>query len=157
MNRLISFAITGIMVISMGSNCFAAQKEIETGNSKEITIEKNDEEYSVVDEQAVSDGYSRASWGQGYLHCSNPVFSNPSGYAETKTYSGTAYSMYTRLQLIDSDSISYLTAKAELKNASSVNSATLLSPTKKCSFHGSHGIQDTSSSGWQTANTQQYY
>lgn len=83
----------------------------------------------------------RASYGEGILHCQDPLFSKPSGYAETKTYSGVAYCLTAQVQLIDADSITYLSDNATVNNASTVSSATLLSPTKMCSFHGNHSIK----------------
>lgn len=158
MKKLLCFALTGILTMSMGVTCFAAQKNTTNGNPDEVTIERAaDEIYPAVDTKSITDGYSRASWGEGVLHCTDPLFDTPSGYAETKTYSGSAYYMYAQLQLIDADSISYLSGKQEAYYTNSVVSATLKSKTEACSFHGSHGIQDTSTSSTQTAHTQEYF
>ena len=42
-------------------------------------------------------------------------------------------------------------------NTSSVQSSTLTAKTEKCTFTGKHSLQDTSSSGWQTATTSKTY
>lgn len=140
------------MVVLAGTNCYAAEIEKSEVTAKDVTINR-ESEYPIVDTVAINDGKMRASWGQGILHCQNPLLSKPSGYAETKTYSGTAYYMTAQVQLIDGDSITYLSDTAKLYNVSTVSSATLLSPTNVCSFHGIHTIKDTSSSSVQSANT----
>lgn len=81
----------------------------------------------------------------------------PRAYAETKTFGGTAYSLYVRLGMIDNDGTSSSTEKVTASNASSVISPTLLSPTSKCEFMGEHGIKDLSSSQWQTSSTYKRY
>lgn len=47
--------------------------------------------FEVASVVMLSDGVSRASWGQGELYCSKPLFSKPQGYAKTVTFAGTAY------------------------------------------------------------------
>lgn len=153
MKRFLCLVAAGIMTISMGSVCMAAEEDVVYGNEEEVIIEhRTDEAYTVVDRKMMTDGYSRASWGEGLLHVSTPLMSNPSGYAETRTYSGTAYYLYARTILIDDDSIHYDTEKG-VYSESTVCTAELLSPTKKCEFSGEHKIRDTSSSGWQECRT----
>ena len=154
MKKSLYLLISGIMILSMGNVCMAAEREMTYGNVDEVIIDRpEDEVYPVVDEKIITDGYARVSWGKGDLHVSNPLFGKPSAYAETSAFAGTAYCMYAQAGLIDNDDISYATDKAQEKWVSSINSATLLSPTKKCEFMGYHGIQDTSNSDWQTTST----
>lgn len=158
MKRFLCLVVSGIMTLSMGSVCMAAEKDVIYDNVEEVIIDRPaDEIYPAVDEKMATDGYSRASWGKGILHASNPLGDKPRAYAETQTYSGTAYCMYAQTGLIDDDGISYLTDKQTSYNISSITSATLLSPTEKCDFIGYHGLQDTSSSGWQSCETYKNY
>lgn len=149
--KVLSTVIAATMMFSMGSVCYAA----EPLNNDDLM----DQEivYEIADVEEITDGRARASWGQGVLHSSDPVGANPSAYAETKTYSGTAYCMYAKTGLVDANGVSYNTEKQTAYNISTVSSATLLSPTASCDFIGYHGIQDTSSSGWQTATTGKSY
>lgn len=158
MKRFLCFVVSGIMTLSIGSVCMAAEKDVIYGNVEKVIIDRPaDEIYPVVDEKMVTDGYSRASWGKGILHASNPLGAKPRAYAETQTYSGTAYCMYAQTGMVDDNDISFLTEKQKSYNISSITSATLLSSTEKCKFMGYHGLQDTSSSGWQSCETYKSY
>ena len=153
MKKIIGSTLAGVMLLSMSTVCFAAESDVDT-----LSTEPTDERIYVISDESLTTnkGAREPSWGKGTLYTSNPLFSKPSGYAETTTYAGTAYSMYALLQLIDADGISYLSDKPYAYNTTSVRTSTLLSPTSRCSFHGSHGIQATSTSGWQTTHTQKF-
>lgn len=154
MKKSLCLLISTIMILSMGSVCMAAERETVCGNVDEVIIDRpEDEVYPVADEKIITDGKARVEWGKGELHVSNPLFGKPSAYAETYAYAGTVYCMYAQVGLIDDDDISYASDKAQENWVSSITSATLLSPTKKCEFMGYHGIQDTSSSKWQETAT----
>lgn len=151
-------AMAMVMVMSWGSVAFAAEEGEMVKEEQDVEMEMlSDEDYVVVDRKAISDGKARASWGEGILHASDPIIGNPRAYAETKTFGGTAYSLYVRLGMIDNDGTSSSTEKVTASNASSVISPTLLSPTSKCEFMGEHGIKDLSSSQWQTSSTYKRY
>lgn len=156
MNKIVEkgvmMMLTMGMIVLAGTNCYAAEIEKSEVTAKDITISR-EAEYPIVDRVGINDGKMRASYGEGILHCQDPLFSKPSGYAETKTYSGVAYCLTAQVQLIDADSITYLSDNATVNNASTVSSATLLSPTKMCSFHGNHSIKNTTNSSVQYANT----
>lgn len=82
-------------------------------------------------EAALTDGVTRASWGTGTLIHENPLGRKPWAYAKTSTYAG---------------------------NASSVTSGTIIARTESgVKFNGEHRLQDTSSSGWQSASTSASY
>ena len=154
MKKSIFLLISMIMILSMGSVCMAAEGDIVYGNADGVIIDRSEDDvYPVADEKIITDGHARVDWGKGELHVSDPLFGKPSAYAETYTYSGTAYCIYAQAGMIDDESNSYLTEVTKVNWASSTTSATLLSPTKKCEFIGCHGIQDTSSSKWQETST----
>lgn len=85
------------------------------------------------------------------------MLSHPKAKANTYTYSGTAYRMWARIDVIDADSISTLGPEKTGYNVSSVSTSYLESDTEECFFIGNHEIQDTSSSGVQTATTSKSY
>ncbi len=157
MRKLLSLITAMTMLVLMGNVCFAAEENQEYGDTCGVIIDQSKESYEVVDAKPVTDGHTKASWGQGIIHGSNPVFSHPSAYAETQTFAGTAHCMRVQLGLIDNDGNSYLTDEVEANDVSSVSSATLLSPTEKCEFMGYHGIQDIDGSEWQTCSTYKKY
>lgn len=139
--KLFMLTFAAILVVGTSGKTFAAE------------IIPTTETLPVVDQQTTSDGYARASWGQGLLHVTNPISGNPYAYAETKTYAGTAYKLTAQTVVIDSDSITDYTPVKTAYNASSVKSDTIISRTKKTFFIGKHTIQDTSSSGVQSCTT----
>lgn len=154
MKKVISLALLCVMVFSFNVVGFAKEPVISTGNADSITIDRAENEiYEIVDRQTTTYKGARLSWGEGILHADNPLTGKPRAYAETKTFSGTANSMYAQVGLVDGDGISYTSSKQTAEKVSSVTSATLLSPTEKCDFIGYHGIQDTETSGWQVATT----
>ena len=105
----------------------------------------------------LSDGVSKASWGQGELYCSKPLFSKPQGYAKTVTFAGTAYKVSAQVSVKDSNGDTYSSAVNTEIYASEAESATLTSKTSKCTFTGYHRMQDTSTSGWQASTTTKSY
>lgn len=117
--NLFTLALATLLSISMSDMVFAAE------------IIPTTETLPIVDTETTSDGITRVSWGKGILHATNPTTGNPYAYAETQTYAGTAYQLTAQTVAIDADSITYETSIRSLNNASTVNSATLLSPTKK--------------------------
>lgn len=158
MKKFLCLVVTGIMTLSLGSICMAAERDVTYGKVDAVIIDRPaDEIYPVVDEKAATDGYSRASWGKGILHAEKKLGKLPSAYAETQTYSGTVYCMYAKTELIDDDSIYYETGIQYAYSVGSVYTAPLNSFTEKCDFIGKHGLQDTSSSGWQTCKTHKNY
>ena len=133
---------------------FAALLTVGTsGTAFAAEIIPTTETLPVVDRQMISDGKTRASWGEGILHATNPISGNPYAYAETKSCSGTAYKLTAQTVVIDADSLSYYTPVATAYNASSVKSDTIVSKTKKTFFIGNHTVQKTSSSGVQSCTT----
>lgn len=154
MKKVFCVMLTLIITMSLESVCFASDGNTIYGDAKRVTIERSEEEiYEISDVAPTTSNGAKLSWGEGILHTSNPLFGKPSAYAETKTYSGTAYCMYAQLGLVDDESISYLTDKQQANNVSTISSATLQSNTKKCVFVGYHGLQDTVNTGWQTVET----
>jgi hypothetical protein len=105
----------------------------------------------------LSDGKTRVSWGEGELVHANPVGRKPWAYAKTYTFAGNAHSIKARTKCKSNGQTDY-TSWAEKSNASSVSSATLVARTESdVKFNGEHKIQDTSTSGWQTATTSVSY
>ena len=112
---------------------------------------------AIVSVCELSDGVTKASWGQGTLTSKNPLGQKPWAYAKTSTYSGNAYKLRAQT-IVNNDGISTdSTLVAEKMNTSSVQSLTLTAKTEKCTFTGKYSLQDTSSSGWQTATTSKTY
>ncbi len=149
--RLSALLMAAVMAIPVP--VMAAEKDVVYGNVEDVLVErKADEVYYVADRKMTTDGFSRASWGEGVMHVSGVGGENPYGHAETRTYSGTAYYLYARTVLIDDDSVHYDTEKS-VYSASTVSTGDLRSSTKKCEFKGDHKIQDKSNSGMQTCNT----
>lgn len=139
--NLFALALATLLSVSMSDIVFAAE------------IMSTSEILPIVDTQTTSDGRTRVSWGKGILHATNPTKGNPYAYAETQTYAGTAYQLTAQTVAIVADSITYETSVRSLNNATTVNSATLLSPTKKVFFIGKHSIKDKSNSTPQTCTT----
>lgn len=142
--KLLSTALVGIMVMAMGTTAFASEPT-------------NTKQFAIVDKATLSDGFSRASWGEGTLHCSDPLFSDPEGYAVTSTYSGSAYKISAKISVKDSNQSTYSSETATETNSASAESGSIQSKTAKCTFSGTHKVQDTSSSGWQSASTSKTY
>lgn len=115
------------------------------------------EETAPVSTHAESGSSTRASWGYGTITSSNPLIGCPKAKANTYTYSGNAYMLWARIDVIDSDSISTLGPEAIDYNRDNVSTLYIVSNTEKCFFIGNHKIQDTSSSGTQTATTNKSY
>lgn len=108
-------------------------------------------------EAALTDGVTRVSWGKGILTHENPLGRKPWAYATTKTHAGKAYSIKARTKVKSGGYTDY-TSWATKSNSSSVTSATIISRTESnVKFNGEHRLQDTSSSGWQSANTSASY
>lgn len=142
--KLLSTALVGIMVMGMSTTTFAA----EPTNAKQ---------FEIVDKAIIFDGVTRASWGEGSLHCSDPLFSDPEGYAVTSTYAGTAYKISAKISVKDGNQSTYSSETSTNTNSESVESASLQSKTAKCTFTGTHKIQDSSSSGWKSTTTSKTY
>lgn len=153
MKKLLCLALIGMLFLSGGQKCLASEIDGEYGNNSIV----DKEEFVIVDRVSMTDGKARVNWGEGILYGKDPIFSAPSCYAETRTFSGTAYSIKAELQLIDDDDISYFTDEVVGSNVSSVYTATLLSPTERCGFYGIHQIKDISSSSWQKYYTSKTY
>lgn len=108
-------------------------------------------------EAALTDGVTRASWGTGTLIHENPLGRKPWAYAKTSTYAGNAYSIKARTKVTSGGYTDY-TSGATKSNASSVTSGTIIARTESgVKFNGEHRLQDTSSSGWQSASTSASY
>lgn len=105
----------------------------------------------------LSDGITRASWGEGELICKNSLLGKPQGYAKTSTFAGTAYKLTAKVIIVDNNGGIDSSATKTETNSSSAISATLVSKTASCEFLGKHEIQDTKSSGWQFADTSVTY
>lgn len=129
-----------------------------------VQAQENTESETIVWEESVpvptsseSGGSARASWGYGNITSSNPLTGCPRAKANTYTYSGTAYMLWARIDVIDDNSISTLGPQKTGYNVSSVTTSQIISDTEKCFFIGNHKIQDTSSSGVQTATSNKSY
>lgn len=126
-------------------------------SAAESTVEPSREDFRVVSVTMLTDGISKASWGTGKLHCTDPLFSKPQGYATTETFAGTAYKVSVQIAVKDENYDFYSSSVQTETNASKAESATITSKTSKCEFTGFHWMQDTESSGWQSAMTSASY
>lgn len=142
--KFCALALAGTMIMGLSTTSFAAEPI-------------NNEHFEIVAVENLTDGVTRASWGTGSLYCSDPLFSNPQGYAKTSTYAGTAYKIAASISVKDSNNDTYSSETTTNTNSESAESATITSKTKKCTFTGNHKVKDTSSSGWQYATTSKTY
>ena len=154
MKKILCLLLAGLMFVSVPTSAFAAEKSLE-----EVSVQLNEDKQSdlVIVEKELSDNKSRASWGKGQLYSENPLLGHPWAYGVTVTYSGTAYKLYAQTVCIDDESLLTKTEKAYASNSESATSARITSATEGCSFTGYHGLQDTSTSGWQTCETYKSY
>lgn len=150
--RLLSLLMTGFLFLNVAGEVHA-QENVENKESETIVWEETAPAPTMS-----TDGISpRASWGYGNITSSKPLTGYPKAKANTYTYAGTAYRLWARIDVIDSNSISTFGSEKTGYNASSVSTNYLVSDTKKCFFIGHHEIQDTKSSSTQTATSEKSY
>lgn len=154
MKKVLCLLLAGLMFVSIPTSVFAAEKSTEAVNTQ---LDEDKQSDLVIVETEISDEKSRASWGKGQLYSENPLLGRPWAYGVTVTYSGTAYKLYAQMVCIDDESLLTKTEKKYESNSSSATSARITSATEDCSFTGYHGLQDTSTSGWQTCETYKSY
>lgn len=102
-------------------------------------------------------GARAVSWGEGILTSNDPLFGKPWGYGKTRVFAGTAYKLTAKIKS-DNDGLGESASITKtLSNTTSVQSDTITSKTESTVFTSNHGIQNTSSSGWQYATVQKSY
>lgn len=150
--RLLSLLMTGFLFLNVAGEVHA-QENVENKETETVVWEETAPAPTMS-----TDGISpRASWGYGNITSSKPLGGYPKAKANTYTYSGTAYRMSARIDVINSDSVSTIGPEKTGYNVSSVSTNYLVSDTKKCFFIGHHEIQDTKSSSTQTATSEKSY
>lgn len=142
--RYVSMLLIGCMLWGITGSVYA--KEIN-GNEE---VWEETQPVPTTSKDGIS---AKASWGYGTISATNPLTGHPKAKANTYTYAGTAYMLWARIDVIDSESISTLGPEKTGYNVSEVSTSYLVSDTENCSFIGNHRIQDTASSGQQTATT----
>lgn len=109
-----------------------------SNNSSDITV-------------ATTVGAERASWGEVVL-----TSSKKSAYAKMKTYAGTAYKLTAKVSGKDGEG-SIPSSNNSASNAASTTTGTIFRRSGSVEWTGSGTIQDTNSSGTQSATISKYY
>lgn len=145
-----------LTAVALATTIIGGGLAFSTSASELETTETNADGVTEVRSATSGDG-ARASWGEGILKTENPWGSKPSAYSQTKTFSGTAYKLETQAFSNNDGLGTTSSTKGVATNDSSVQCGGVVSKTEKTVFTGKHAIRDTSSSGWQYADTRYEY
>lgn len=132
--KIVSLVAVSMMMVMGTTNVFAAE------DTKFIEGE------FVLADSAVIYGNARAvdmTLGEAELYVAVYNNANPKANAVTRTYNGKKYDLSARVGCIDMLDNSSSSGTATAKNATSVRSGLLTSPTIGCTFVGEHKIVDS--------------
>ena len=139
--------ITSVLALSIFSSLGTTAFAQSTNNTDSVDVITNN----------LTDGISKASWGEGILTSKNPWGGKPWGYATTKTFAGNAHTLEAQTFVNNNGISTDSTANAIKNNTNSVQSSTLTAKTESCTFRSKHWLKDTSTSGWQSAENERSY
>lgn len=148
-SKLTSVALAAT-IVGGGFSINASASELEANNL-------DADGFSSISSFTSGDSTKAASWGKGTLHYKDFPGSYPQAYSITETHAGNVYRITSQVASSNNGLGTTTSTKGDKYNTNIVQCGGLVSKTEKTTFTSTHGLQDTSTSGWQYASNEKVY